>query len=272
LKPGWSTNVIVENRPGGGGRLAIDTTRSADPDGLTLLNTPTSILTILPHAYRTAPFDPLKDLLPVGGMTELDFGFVVGPMAPARTVAEYLDLCRKDNKLASYGTAGAGSTPHLMGFSFARESGVPLVHVAYRGGGPAFQDVLGGQIASAFGALSPPMVQAHKEGKVRILATTGTKRSSFVDGVPTMIEAGFKSVVATDWSGLLAPAGTPAGVIHQISALVQDAVRDPGFRTAVARLNMEPLPIGPEEYAKRLAAEYAQMGPLVKAAGFTLEG
>lgn len=272
MKPRWAPSVIVDNRPGGAGRIAIDAVRSADPDGLTLINTPASILTILPHAYKAQPFDPFKDLVPVAGLTELDFAVVSGPMAPAKTLAEYIALARGDAKLATYGTAGVGTPQHLIGFKLQQASGVTLTHAPYRGGGPALQDTIGGQLPATIGAISGPMIAAHNAGTVRILATTGAKRSPFLPDVPTIEEAGFKGVVAADWSGLLAPAGTPAAVIDEISRIALDVVNTASYREAVGKLNMVPLPLGPAACAARLRAEYNYWGPAVQATGFTQDG
>jgi len=272
MKPRWAPSVIVDNRPGGAGRIAIDVVRTAEPDGLTLINTPASILTILPHAYKAQPFDPFKDLVPVAGLTELDFAVVAGPMAPAKTLADYIAMARADAKIATYGTAGVGTPQHLIGFKLQQATGVTLTHVPYRGGGPALQDTIGGQLPATIGVISGPMIGAHNAGTVRILATTGSKRSTFLPDVPTIEEAGFKGVVAADWSGLLAPAGTPPVVIEEISRIALDVVNTAAYRDAVGKLNMVPLPLGPAACAARLRAEYDYWGPAVKATGFTQEG
>lgn len=272
MKPRWAPAVVVDNKPGGGGRLSIETTKTADPDGLTLLNTPASILTIQPHAYKTMPFDPFADLVPVAALAELDFAIVAGPMAPVKTLAEYVDLARKDPKLATYGTAGAGTPQHLIGFKLGQVAGVTFTHAAYRGGAPALQDTMAGQIPMTVGAVSGAMIQAHNEGKARILATTGTRRSAFLPDIPTAEEAGFKGVVATDWSGLYAPPKTPAAALEQAGQAVAEMVKDPAYRDAVAKLNMVPMVLDAKGCAARLRQEFDYWGPAVKATGFTLEG
>lgn len=263
--------VLVENKPGAAGRIAFDALKAAEPDGGTLLNSPSSLLTLTPHAFPAGTYQPLKDVAPVGTLAELDFALVVGPQVQARTMAEFIQFCRANPKLASYGTAGAGTPQHMVGAMLSRSVGIELTHVAYRGGAPALQDVIGGTLPACVTSLGEVMIGAAREGRLRILATTGTRRSSFLPNVPTLSEEGMKGVVASDWTGLLAPARTPPQVLARLDRVVGDMARDPEFKTALARFYMEPLAMDAATYRSRLDAEYAAWGPIVKATGFTMD-
>lgn len=271
LKKPLGGPVIVDNRPGAAGRIAIGAVKGAEADGLTMLNTPASLLTLLPHAFKGGDYNPLRDLAPVGTLSELDFALVVGAQLPARTIAEYLQLCRTNPKLASYGTAGAGTPQHMLGALLSKAADVSLTHVPYRGGSPALQDVIGGTLPASIGTLSELMISARNEGRIRILATSGNKRSVFLPDVPTIAEAGVKNVTATDWSGLLVPVKTPAAVVARLSRAVQDVVGSAEFKAALNRFYMEPLALDHKAYGERLQAEYAAWGPVVQASGFTLD-
>lgn len=271
LKKASGDNVIVDNKPGAAGRIAINLVKGAEGDGTTMLNSPASLLTLLPHAVKAGDFNPLQDLIPVGGLADLEFALVVGAKVQAKNLSEYLVLCRSDPKLASFGTAGAGTPQHMLGALLGRSAGITLTHIAYRGGAPALQDVIAGVSPAAIGSLSDLMLTSARDGRIRILATSGTKRSAFLPDVPTMLEAGLKDVSAADCSGILMPARTPAAVVNRFSRLLFDIVSSSEFRAGLNRFYMEPLPMESRAYAERLKAEYNTWGPLVKASGFSLD-
>ena len=165
----YAPNVIVENRPGAGNRLAVDAMRSAPADGTAMLFTPASAITIYPHVYKSLPYDPFRDLIAVTTTFNFKMGLVVGPACPAKTLAEYLEWVKASPKNSSYGTPGAGTVPHFLAATFGREAGVTLLHVPYKGAA-YWQDILGGQIPAVFSPISRDTVGRHQEGKVRILA------------------------------------------------------------------------------------------------------
>lgn len=270
LSRALGASLHVENRPGAAGRIAVDAVRMAEPDGATLLNSPSSLLTLTPHAFRSGNYNPLRDLAPVATLAELDFALVVGPSMPVRTMAEFIQFCRSNPRMASYGTAGAGTPQHMIGALLAQAAGIELTHVAYRGGSPALQDVLGGTLPACIASLSDLMITASRDGRIRILATSGARRSAFLPTTPVLAEEGL-AVTASDWTGLLAPVKTPAPVLARWESHVVDMVRGSEFKAALARFNMEPLVMGAKAYRERLEAEYAAWGPVVKASGFNLD-
>ena len=271
LKKATGYNVLVDNRPGAAGRIAINLVKGAEGDGATLLNTPASLLTLLPHAVKAGDFNPLQDLMPVGALSDLDFALVVGGKLPVKTLADYLALCKDDPKLASFGSAGAGTPQHMLGVQLGRVGGVPLTHIAYRGGAPALQDVIGGVTPASIGTLSDLMLTSARDGRIRILATSGAKRSTFLPDVPTMVESGLKDVSAADCSGILVSTKTPATVVAKLSRHLFDIVSSAEFKVGLNRFYMEPLPMESRAYGDRLKAEYAAWGPVVRASGFSLD-
>ncbi len=264
------TSIHVENRPGAAGRIAVDAVKMAQADGATLLNAPSSLLTLTPHVFRGGNYNPIRDLAPVATLADLDFALVVGPLMPARTMAEFIQFCRSNPRMASYGTAGAGTPQHMLGTLLSQAADIELTHVAYRGGSPALQDVIGGTLPACIASLSDLMIAASSDGRVRILATSGTRRSAFLPNTPVMAEEGF-AVTASDWTGLLVSIKTAESVLARLESHVVDMVRGSEFKAALARFHMEPLEMGAKAYRERLEAQYAAWGAVVKASGFNLD-
>lgn len=266
----FAQNIMVENRAGAGGRLGVDAVVKAAPDGATMLQTPGSILTLYPHIFKSLPYDALRDLTPVTAVCTLDFVLAVGPGTPARTLAEYVDWCRANPKNAIYASPAAGASPHFVGLMFGQSAGLPLSHVGYKGAAPAVQDLIGGQVPAYFGVL--PDVTPHlKGGRLRVLATSGSRRSAATPDVPTFQEAGFKDVQAQEWYGILLPANAPAPVVAALNGALQNALRDPEVLERFKALNVDAAPSSPEAFAERIRTERARWAPIVKASGFRAE-
>ena len=270
---GYASSVIVENKPGAGGRIALETLKTAEPDGSTLVVTPSSMVALYPHVYKKLSYDPLKDFAPVAMVASFPFVLVVGPLVPTqvKTVADFLAWCKANPKLAAYASAGNGSTPHFAGASLARAAQVELTHVAYKGGAPAMNDVLGGQIAANMAVISNalPLLQA---GKLRALAVTGATRSPALPDVPTLVEAGYRDAVATEWFGVFLPARTAPEVVAQLNAAVREAVKSKAMLDVLAKASFEAAaPNSPAEFGKALKAEIDRWGGIIRASGFTPE-
>lgn len=266
----YAQSIVVENRAGAGGRLGVDAVVKAAPDGATLLQTPGSILTLYPHIFRSLPYDALRDLTPVSPICTLDFVLAVGPATPARTVGEYVAWCKADAKNATYASPAAGASPHFVGLMFAQAAALGLTHVGYKGSAPAVQDLMGGQVPAYFGVL-PDVTQHLKSGRLRVLATSGSRRSAATPDVPTFQEAGFGSVQAQEWYGMLLPGRAPAAVVAALNGALQQALRDPDVLERFKALNVDAAPSSPEAFAERIRSERERWAPVVKASGFKAE-
>jgi tripartite-type tricarboxylate transporter receptor subunit TctC len=233
---GVATSVIVENKPGAGGRIALEAVKNSDADGSTLVLTPASMVAVYPHIYRKLPYDSLTDFVPVGRIAAASFILAVGPQVPAevKTLTDFIKWGKANPTLASYGSSGAGSIPHFTGVSLGKSAGLDWSHVAYKGAAPAMNDLLGGQIAANISVVSNalPHIQA---GKLRALAISSAKRNPAIPTVPTFAEAGFKDAAAVEWFGVFAPARTPADLINRLSQAIGAAERSKPFQDALIK-------------------------------------
>jgi len=269
----YAQAVLVDNRAGAGGRIALEALKNSEPDGATLLVSPASMLVVYPHIYKKLSYDPLNDFAPVAVAASAQFVLAVGPMVPAsvKTLTDFLQWAKAHPTEATYGSSGAGSIPHFTGVALASASGVPLTHVAYRGAAPAMNDLLGGQVAANISVLSNalPHVQS---GRLRALAVTGTSRSPALPNVPTLAEAGIKDVQAVEWFGIFMPAKTPADLVAKLHAAVADALKSKSFQDAMAKSSFD-VGVGESsaEFSRRIKADHARWAGIVKTSGFTPE-
>ena len=263
---------VVENKTGAAGRIAVEAVKNASPDGATLLLTPYSMMSIYPHIYSKLSYDPFKDFVPVCLGSMLSHGLAVGPMVPAsvKTVKDYLAWAKANPKDASYGSPAAGSTPHFLGALMGLSQNVDLKHVPYRGSVPGVADMIGGQLASM---VTPhgDFIANHKAGKMRILGTSGSKRSPFVPDIPTFAEQGFPELVVDEWFSFYAPARTPANVIAAANAAINAAVKDKAVVDALALVGLIAQGSTPEELGRSQKEQFDKWGPLIKKVGFTAE-
>ena len=254
-------NIVIDNRAGANNIIGTEIAARAAPDGYTLLIT-AGAHTINPAVYKKLPYDALRDFTPVshivnsGGLV-----VVVHPSFAARTLQQLIDAARASPGKIAYGSAGVGNSTHLAGELFQVMANVKLIHVPYKGAGPAVNDLLGGQIPLMFGP-SPVVVPMVQTGRLRPLAFTGAKRSSQLPEVPTVDEAGVKGFEMSGWYGLYGPRGMPKAVADKLSAAVHRIVQMPDTRERFAALNLEPVGSTPEEFAqflKRDLEKYAQI-------------
>lgn len=263
--------AIVENRPGGALRLAIEFVQRAEADGRTLLFAPASVFTIYPHIYRRLTYDLDRDFAPISTFCAFDLALGVPASAPVSTLAEFLAWVRREGgRAATFAVPAAGSAAHFAGARLARLAGVPLEHVPYRGSAPAMQDLLAGAVPAAFN-VSGEFVAHRAAGRVKVLATTGAQRSPFYPDVPTFAESGFPDLVVGEWFGLFAPAATPAAVVAGLNAAVVASLARAEVQERLRALAYAPLHMAPEAFARRIRAERDGWAETVRATGFVVE-
>ena len=272
LSPEYAKTAVVENRTGAGGQIAISVVKGAAADGATMLQTPTSMLTIYPHIYKKLPYDPVADLAPVSLACVFDFGFAVGPGVPAsvKTVPEFLAWAKANPAGANFGSPAAGSTPHFIGALLAKNADVTLQHVAYRGTQPAMLDLLGGSLSAVSGPIGD-ITQHLASGKVRILGTSGTKRSRFAPDVPTLLEQGLKDMAFSEWFGFFLPAKASPEVVARLNAAMKQAIASKDVVEGLGGIGLEAMSSSPAELAEILKKDTAMWGPIVKKIGFTAD-
>ena len=272
LRGKYAPAVLVESKVGAGGRIAVEFVKRAAPDGLTILQIPSSPMVLYPNTYKKLNYDPIADFTPVTSTVTYGFSITAGPGLPAeiKTLAEYLSWAKANPKQASYGIPAAGSALHFVGMMLAKAAGVELTSVAYRGGAPLLQDVMGGQVPisiNVIGEVAPHI----KSGKLRSLAVTQGQRSVFLPDVPTLSELGFRDIVVQEWLGWFVPAKTPNDVVAKLNALVREGLQAADVLDGLTKNSLQPIAQSPEEFARIVRADLARWAPIVKASGFTAE-
>ena len=261
--------VVVENRPGAGGRIALAAVKNARPDGQTVIILPSGPMVLFPHVYRKLEYDAVKDFTPVSLLARFQFGVVSGPASNVNSVAEMLAKAKADPKSATYGSAGSGTLPHFMGVMMEQAAGVPFTHIPFQGSSPANTALLGGHVGYKFDVVSET-AELHHAGKVRIIAVTGSKRDPQVPEVPTLKEQGIP-MEATAWFAMYAPAGLPAATLARLEKAVATAIRKPAMQERLQKLGYEPVGSGSSELAAAQKADLARWEQPIKATGITLD-
>ncbi|HEX6415837.1 MAG TPA: tripartite tricarboxylate transporter substrate binding protein [Burkholderiales bacterium] len=257
--------VIVENRAGAGGNIAVDHVAKAAPDGYTIVLANVGALAVNPHILKT-PYDPLKDLLPISMAAEFANVLVVQPSLGVSSVADFVKLAKEKPGSITYASSGIGGAGHLSGELLRRMANIDIVHVPYKGGGPAMQGFLGGQVSSFF-ATPISSISQIRAGKAKAVATTGSKRAALMPDVPTIAEQGFAGYEALNWYGFLAPRGTPKDVIDRLNREIVKALANPQAVAALHKTGTEPKSSTPDEFAQYIKREYDTWGKVVKEAG-----
>ena len=258
--------VVVDNRPGAGGTVGSKAVAKSDPDGYTLVLGYTGTLAIGPSLYKNVGYDPRKDFAPIGLIGNAPNSLVVNPSFPAKTIAELITYAKANPGKVNFGSAGAGTASHITGEYFARSAGITLVHIPYKGTGPAMTDLLGGHIPMAFA----PIPASHANvaaGKLRALAVTSTTRSGLMPDVPTMIEAGLPGFDASLYYGLAAPAGTPRPIIDKLNKALRDALASDEVKRQLGTDGTEITPGTPEAYADFIDKDEKKWSQLLKGSG-----
>ena len=265
----YADKVIVENRPGAGGRLGVTALQAARPDGSHMLFTPASMIVLYPHVFKALPYDSLKDLQPVSRTASACFSLAVGPMVPesVKTLAQYLDWCRKNPEKANYATSGAGSSIHLTGANLVRLSGVPQTMVPYKGGSPAAADMVGGQVAALMSTL-PSVIEYARAGRCRVLAVSSPERWPSMPAVPTFAESGFPDLTYLEWFGVFMPAGSPMDKVQAANRAIQEAARNPKIVDTLQRIAIQVETSSVADFTRDVRDNHAHWAQVVKAVGF----
>jgi tripartite-type tricarboxylate transporter receptor subunit TctC len=261
---GWT--IVVENKPGSGGNLGVDAAAKAPPDGYTLVLGQTSNLAINPTLYAKLPYNPEKDLTPVGLVASAPLVLVVAANSPYKTLADVVAAAKAKPQALNYASSGSGTVAHLATEQFQKIAGVQFTHVPYKGAAQGATDLVGGQIEMYMSSV-PTLIGHIRNGKMRALAVTSLKRTDDLPDVPTMAEAGYKGFEAVTWFGVAGPAGMPKDAVGKLNAAFNKAVESPDVQKKLSGQGADVLYGTPEKFGALISSDIARWSPIVKASG-----
>ncbi|MCC6533930.1 MAG: tripartite tricarboxylate transporter substrate binding protein [Burkholderiales bacterium] len=270
LTDAWNQQVLVDNRPGAAGTVGADMVAKSPPDGYTLLMAASPEVVIAPSLYSRLPYDPLKDFSPITVAALGAFMLVIHPSVPARSVKDLIAFAKSRPNQLNFASGGQGTAIHLTGELFKTTAGIAMVHVPYKGSGPAVADLLGGQVHLMFESIPIAMPHA-RAGKLRVLGIATAKRSQVVPEVPTIAEAGLPGFEGGTWYALLAPGSTPKDVVAKLSAESTKILKTPETRELLSSRGVEPVGNTPEEFAVFMRSEIAKWAKVARDSGARVE-
>jgi len=259
-------SVIVDNKPGASGRIAIEALKNSVPDGTTLFVTPSGPMVIFPHVFKKLGFDPVRDFTPVSQLAGFQFAITSGPKSNVKNVAEMLAKAKSDPSTASFATPGTGTVPQFLGVMLADTAKVDLQHVPFQGGAPALNALLGGHVGYGIDVVSE-ILEAQKAGKVNVIAVTGAKRSAQIPDVPTLREQGI-TMDASAWFAIYGPANMPPATLARINKVVVEAMNDPATKTKLSSMGFDVIGSSPEQLAAVQKVDLNKWEKPIKATGF----
>jgi tripartite-type tricarboxylate transporter receptor subunit TctC len=260
--------VVIDNRAGAGGNIAMDAVAKSPPDGYTLGVANTGNIVINPFLYRYMPYDPLADLVPVAPIGMVPLFLIVNAKVPAKSLQEFVAYAKKEK--IGYGSAGTGTTPHLAADAFVRRAGLDMVHVPYRGSAPATMDVISGNIPMTFVSMGPHIEFVHK-GAIRVLGVAMPQRAPYLPDVPTFAEQGFPGFEATTWFALFAPRGTPKAIVDQLNGYARALYNDPATKSRLEANFVDPMIMTADEFGALVKADAARWQKIVNESGVKLD-
>lgn len=259
--------IVIENKPGAGGRLAAELLKNAAPDSGIYMITPVVVPVLAPLVFSKLNYNPQSDFTPVGHVCNFGFGLSVKADHPAKNVSELITWFKNNSQKASFGSPAAGSLPHFFGLLLGREAQVDIIHVAYNGGAPLQTAVIGDQVPAGIDVVLE-WLQNHKAGKVRVIATSGMTRSRALPDVPTFREQGYPNIVGGGWFAVYAPAKAPAAEIERVNRALNKALAMPDVNDKFLSLGLETGGGSPADLIKLMDTDIQRWGPIVKASGF----
>ena len=260
---------VVDNKPGAGATIGAADVARAAPDGYTLMLSNTAPISLSPFMLEPPPYDPMKSFTHIAYIGQVPNVFVVHPSVPAKTIPEFIAWAKQQKDPIPYGSGGVGSIGHIVGELFAKEAGIKLSHIGYKGSSPMHNDLLGGTILFAIDTL-PQNVQFQKSGKLRLLAVTSTKRAAMAPDVPTVVELGYPKLVAENFFGISGPAGLPKNVTDSIHKATMAALDDPKLVKNFDDLGIAVQKMSPEQFQAFVQKQVTEWAPAVKASGAKL--
>jgi len=265
----WQQNVVVENKPGGGGNIGTQAAASAAADGYTYLVSSPGPIVINPLLYKKLPFDPPRDFTPVALLATVPIVLIVNPGLPISTLDELLEFARKQSDELNYASSGIGSTHHLSAELFKKMTGLKLRHVPYRGAAPAMNDIIAGHVPILFDNL-PTVIPQVQAGTVRALAVASPKRLDSLPDVPTFEEAGLAHFEASSWFGVLAPAGAPTDIVSKVTADIERVMSNPRFRKSLEATGAQAGSVFGAEFGRFMKDETEKWGDVIKSSGISI--